>query len=77
MINRKLLPKKLNYLGLLLLLTIIGSQPIQTQSHNGLITQQSSTVNPNQSPKERLIFSAPPPPDDIGQPGRRADAAST
>ena len=43
---------------------------------NSLLLAQNPTLNPRGQLNESLIFAAPPPPPDIGEPGQRSEAGS-
>jgi len=49
---------------------VLSFTPVQAQPVNSLLLPQSPTLN------KPLIFAAPPPPPDIGEPGKRAEAGS-
>jgi hypothetical protein len=51
---------------------IVSSTPVFSHS----LRQKQSQTFPNRELKQSLVFAAPPPPPDIGEPGRRAEAGS-
>ncbi|MEI2582661.1 DUF928 domain-containing protein [Scytonema sp. PRP1] len=55
---------------------VLSCTQMHAQSVNSLVIGQSSTVNPRGQLNQSLIFAAPPPPPDIGEPGQRAEAGS-
>lgn len=55
---------------------VLSSMQVQAQPVNSLLLGQSPTLNPKGQLNQSLIFAAPPPPPDIGEPGRRTEAGS-
>ncbi|NEQ25527.1 MAG: DUF928 domain-containing protein, partial [Microcoleus sp. SIO2G3] len=57
-------------------LTLLSCTQVQAQPVNSLLFGQSPTLKPKEQFNQSLIFNAPPPPPDIGEPGKRAEAGS-
>jgi Domain of Unknown Function (DUF928) len=56
--------------------TLLNCTQVQAQVVNSLLLGQSLTANSREKSNQSLIFVAPPPPQDIGEPGKRAEAGS-
>lgn len=55
---------------------VLSCTPVQAQHVNSLLTRQNPTLSPSSKLHGSLTFAAPPPPDDIGEPGQRSEAGS-
>lgn len=55
---------------------VLSCTPVQAQLINSQIMGQSPTLNSNRKLNQTMIFAAPPPPPDIGEPGQRSEAGS-
>ncbi len=55
---------------------VLSCTQLQAQPVNHLLLAQSPTLNRSGQSNESLIFAAPPPPPDIGEPGQRSEAGS-
>jgi hypothetical protein len=58
------------------LFVIGGIEPIQAQTIDRFLPEERPVVNTKKQIDRQIFFSAPPPPDNIGEPGRRSDAGS-
>ncbi|MGH8000916.1 MAG: DUF928 domain-containing protein [Brasilonema sp.] len=57
-------------------LTLLGCIQVRAQPVNSLPVGQNPTLEPKGQFNQSLIFAAPPPPPDIGEPGKRTEAGS-
>ena len=71
-----MLPVQKIKLTLAISLTLFSCTQIQAQPVNSVLLGQSRTLNPRGQLNKSLIFAAPLPPPDIGEPGKRSDAGS-
>lgn len=55
---------------------LLACTRLQAQPVDPVLLVQRPTLNPSGQSNEALIFAAPPPPADIGEPGRRSEAGS-
>jgi hypothetical protein len=55
---------------------VLSCTQVQAQPVSSQLLGQNPTLNPSRKLNEALIFAAPPPPSDIGEPGQRSEAGS-